>query len=60
VRFSAEDAKQEGFDVAVFEDACRGIDIDGSVLATRRALAALGIACIQASEQVGSLPEREG
>ena len=60
VRFSAEDAKQEGFEVAVFEDACRGIDIDGSVLATRRALAALGIACIQASEQVASLPEREG
>ena len=46
VRFSAEDAKQEGFEVVVFEDACRGIDIDGSVLATRRALAALGIACM--------------
>jgi nicotinamidase/pyrazinamidase len=50
VRFSAEDAKHEGFDVAVFEDACRGIDIDGSVLATRQTLAALGIPCIQCAE----------
>jgi nicotinamidase/pyrazinamidase len=47
VRFSAEDARREGFDVVVFEDACRGIDIDGSVLATRQALAALGISCMQ-------------
>src|ERR1700730_3766128 len=31
VRFSAEDAKREGFDAIVIEDACRGIDVDGSV-----------------------------
>ena len=48
VRFSAEDARREGFEVTVNETACRGIDIDGSVLATRQALAALGIACVQA------------
>ena len=48
VRFSAEDAKREGFEAAVIENACRGIDIDRSVLATRQALAALGIACAQA------------
>jgi nicotinamidase/pyrazinamidase len=48
VRFSAEDAKREGFEAAVIENACRGIDIDRSVLATRQALAALGIACLQA------------
>ena len=48
VRFSAEDARREGFEVTVIETACRGIDIDGSVLATRQALAALGIACVQA------------
>jgi nicotinamidase/pyrazinamidase len=48
VRFSAEDANREGFEVAVIENACRGIDIDRSVLATRQALAALGIACVQA------------
>jgi nicotinamidase/pyrazinamidase len=50
VRFSAEDAKREGFDVVVFEDACRGIDIDGSVPATRQVLASLGIPCIQAAQ----------
>ena len=50
VRFSAEDARREGFDVIVIEDACRGIDVDGSVLATRRALAQLSIECTQAVE----------
>jgi nicotinamidase/pyrazinamidase len=48
VRFSAEDAKREGFGSLVVDDACRGIDVDGSVLATRQALAALGIPCIKA------------
>jgi nicotinamidase/pyrazinamidase len=46
VRFSAEDAKHAGFEAVVYEDACRGIDVNGSVLATRQALAALGIPCI--------------
>jgi hypothetical protein len=32
----------------VVENACRDIDIVRSVLATRQALAALGIACMQA------------
>jgi nicotinamidase/pyrazinamidase len=48
VRFSAEDAQREGFAVFVVEDACRGIDVDGSVVATRTSLAALGVACISA------------
>jgi nicotinamidase/pyrazinamidase len=46
VRFSAEDARREGFGVAVVENACRGIDIDGSVRATRAALEQLGIRCV--------------
>ena len=46
VRFSAEDAKREGFEVAVVESACRGIDIEGSVRATHRALETLGIRCV--------------
>jgi nicotinamidase/pyrazinamidase len=50
VRYSAEDAKREGFDVVVVENACRGIDLDGSVLATRKSLAALGIRCVQSAE----------
>ena len=50
VRYSAEDARRQGFDVFVVEDACRGIDIDGSVAATRASLAGIGVPCIAARE----------
>jgi nicotinamidase/pyrazinamidase len=50
VRYSAEDAHAQGFDVLVVEDACRAIDIDGSLAATRRRLGELGIAVIKADE----------
>ncbi len=50
VRYSAEDARREGFAAFVIEDACRGIDVDGSVAATRASLSALGIPCINARE----------
>jgi nicotinamidase/pyrazinamidase len=50
VRYSAEDAQGEGFEVVVVEDACRGIDVDGSVAATRRRLAELNVRCIAAAE----------
>lgn len=43
VRYSAEDARREGFAVVVIEDACRGIDIEGSVTHTRRSFARSGI-----------------
>ena len=46
VRYSAEDAQREGFAAVVIEDACRGIDLDGSVAATRASLSARGIACV--------------
>lgn len=46
VRYSAEDARRENFTVFVVEDACRGIDLDGSVAATRASLTALGAPCI--------------
>ena len=49
VRYSAEDAKREGFDVAVIEDACRGIDVDGSMVATRARFSELGIARVVAA-----------
>jgi nicotinamidase/pyrazinamidase len=52
VRYSAEDAHRMGFAVIVVEDACRGIDMAGSVAAARESFAALGIDCIQA-EAVG-------
>ena len=48
VRYSSEDAKHEGFDVVVIEDACRGIDVDGSVRATRARLDAIGVRCLAA------------
>jgi nicotinamidase/pyrazinamidase len=48
VRYSAEDARREGFEVVVVEDACRGIDVGGSVKATRESFAALGVATTRA------------
>jgi len=48
VRFSAEDARRGGFEVVVVEDACRGIDMDGSVAETQQALQSLGVACTPA------------
>lgn len=50
VRYSAEDARAQGFRVVVVEDACRGIDVQGSVAETRRALSGLSIPAIMASE----------
>jgi nicotinamidase/pyrazinamidase len=38
VRYSAEDAHREGFDVVVIEEACRSIDVQGSLGDTRRSL----------------------
>jgi nicotinamidase/pyrazinamidase len=46
VRYSAEDAATQGFDALVFEDACRGIDVGGSVAATLASFAHMGIACV--------------
>ena len=50
VRYSAEDAHREGFGVVVIEDACRSIDVDGSRAATRRTLAAMGIAAVDSAQ----------
>jgi nicotinamidase/pyrazinamidase len=54
VRYSAEDARREQFEVCVVADACRGIDVDGSMAATRRSLAEIGVAVLTTSE-VGAL-----
>ena len=43
VRWSAKDARHDGFTVFVIEDASRAIDVDGSLAATRASLAAQGI-----------------
>jgi nicotinamidase/pyrazinamidase len=43
VRWSAEDARRLGFEVTVFEDLCRALDVDGSRRATMDALHAEGV-----------------
>lgn len=48
VRYSAEDAQRVGFEVVVVVDCCRGIDVGGSVAATRASLSERGIACVSA------------
>jgi len=50
VRYSAEDAHREGFESIVIEDACRSIDLNGSVADTQALFKKLGIRCIKASE----------
>jgi nicotinamidase/pyrazinamidase len=48
VRWSAEDAHREGFGVVVIPEACRGIDMEGSVAATLASFTALEIATVPA------------
>lgn len=43
VRYSAEDARKAGLEVVVIEEACRGIDLDGSVAATHHSFKAMGV-----------------
>ena len=50
VRYSAEDARAEGFEVCAVADACRGIDVDGSMAATRRRLAEIGVSLLAAGD----------
>jgi nicotinamidase/pyrazinamidase len=49
VRYSAEDAVRHGFDVVVVEDACRGIDVGGSMDAAHASLNALGVPRVKAA-----------
>ncbi len=46
VRYSAEDAQKSGFSAVILEDACRAIDMSGSLDAARQSFAALGIQCV--------------
>jgi nicotinamidase/pyrazinamidase len=50
VRYSAEDARRQGFDAFVVEDACRAIDIDESLAAAHASLSKLGVPCLRTSE----------
>jgi len=46
VRFSAEDARKQGFDTVVIEQACRGIDMQGSVAAAKQAMKDSGVSLV--------------
>jgi nicotinamidase/pyrazinamidase len=48
VRYSAEDARQAGFEVVVIEEGCRGIDIDNSMAAALESFAEKDILLIEA------------
>jgi nicotinamidase/pyrazinamidase len=50
VRYSAEDARRSGFAAVVIEDACRAIDLAGSLAATRESLASVGVRCVPSSD----------
>lgn len=49
VRYSAEDARSSGFPAIVIDDACRGIDVDGSLTATRKSFAYRDIPCVSSN-----------
>jgi len=53
VRYSAEDAHRQRFGVTVIEDACRAIDVEGSLAATRQSFADLGVAVV-AADAIGT------
>lgn len=52
VAWTALDAKRLGFETYVIEDACRGIDLNGSVAAAWKQMQAKGIQRIQSSDLV--------
>ena len=49
VRYSAEDARHEGFETFVVEDACRAIDLNGSLEAAWAAMDRCGVGRIASS-----------
>jgi len=53
VHYSALDARREGFDAVVVEDACRGIDLDGSLARAWAQMLEAGVRRAY-SEEVGS------
>ena len=50
VAWSAIDGAREGFEVAVVEDACRAIDLDGSLAAAWEEMAAAGVARVRTAD----------
>jgi nicotinamidase/pyrazinamidase len=52
VGWSAQDARRQGFDALVIEDACRGIDAQGSLAKAWAAMKAAGVKRIQSSDLI--------
>jgi nicotinamidase/pyrazinamidase len=52
VRYSAEDAHRSGFRAFVLEDACRPIDMNGSLEDARKSFTALSIPCLSVESAV--------
>lgn len=50
VHYSAVDARKEGFETFVIEDACRAIDLDGSLAAAMRDMKDAGVVILQAGD----------
>jgi nicotinamidase/pyrazinamidase len=53
VHFSALDARREGFAAVLIEDACRAIDLEGSLARAMRAMAAAGVERVTSAEITG-------
>ncbi len=52
IAFSALDARKEGFEVLVIEDACRAIDLDGSLAAAWQQMSAVGVKRIDSADLI--------
>jgi nicotinamidase/pyrazinamidase len=50
VHFSAVDARAEGFEACVIDDACRAIDVDGSLATARENMRAAGVGFVAAAD----------
>lgn len=50
VRYSAVDARNQGFEVMLVEDACRGIDNDGSLVEAMREMKDVGVTIVQSGD----------
>jgi len=53
VLYSALDARREGFETVVIEDACRAIDLDGSYDKARRSMLDAGVSLVDSAAVTG-------
>lgn len=53
VLYSALDARREGFTALLVEDACRAIDLEGSLAAARKAMAEAGVDIVRSDDLPG-------